>query len=34
MSFWSSFPGDQVLVSWHEAQQDDFSIVADRVERS
>ena len=26
-------PGEQVLVSWHEGQQDDFSIVADRVER-
>jgi cold shock CspA family protein len=27
-------PGEQVLVSRHEAQQDDFPIVAGRVERS
>jgi len=27
-------PGERVMVTWHEAQQDEFSIVADRVERS
>ena len=27
-------PGEDVIVSWHEAQQDEFSLVADRVERS
>jgi cold shock CspA family protein len=27
-------PGEDVMLSWHEAQQDEFSVVADRVERS
>ena len=27
-------PGENVRLAWHEAQQDEFSIVADRVERS
>jgi cold shock CspA family protein len=27
-------PGEEVLVAWHEAQQDEFTIVADRVERA
>ncbi|MEV8133487.1 cold shock domain-containing protein [Pseudarthrobacter oxydans] len=27
-------PGEAVRLTWHEAQQDEFSIVADRVERS
>lgn len=27
-------PGEDVRLTWHEAQQDEFSIVADRVERS
>ncbi|QCO98680.1 cold-shock protein [Arthrobacter sp. 24S4-2] len=26
-------PGEDVMLTWHEAQQDEFSIVADRVER-
>ena len=26
-------PGEQVKLTWHEAMQDGFSIVADRVER-
>jgi hypothetical protein len=26
--------GEKVWLAWHEAQQDGFSIVADRVERS
>lgn len=27
-------PGERVMLTWHEAQQDEFSIVADRIERS
>lgn len=27
-------PGERVMLTWHEAQQDEFSIVADRVQRS
>jgi cold shock CspA family protein len=26
-------PGEDVILTWHEAQQDEFSLVADRVER-
>ncbi|GAA1257325.1 hypothetical protein GCM10009589_05930 [Arthrobacter pascens] len=26
-------PGEHVMLTWHEAQQDEFSLVADRVER-
>ncbi|WP_458779952.1 cold-shock protein [Arthrobacter sp. D3-16] len=26
-------PGEDVMLTWHEAQQDEFSLVADRVER-
>lgn len=31
--FLELIPGEQVRLSWHEAQQDEFSMVADRVER-
>ena len=27
-------PGEHVMLTWHEARQDEFSIVADRIERS
>lgn len=31
--FLELFPGEDVMLAWHEAQQDEFSLVADRVER-
>ncbi|MFJ4027550.1 cold-shock protein [Paenarthrobacter sp. NPDC089989] len=32
--FLELLPGEHVRLTWHQAQQDDFSAVADRVERS